>query len=518
MIEPGFPGCYPMDSDDDGNDIQIWEEPAPQTSKSRAGSHNIQWTAPNFRPGTAPEVTVNSFPGRAFGNQGKDLSSPPTTLSETNFALKMAARSSSCGYRESPDFTRTAMLKRRVVEKKRAKTPLTSNARSVRSPGMQAKSSVPDSPYVVDASPGNFVPKPAPAPKPSPGKSPQTSSHRTVVDAALHVPHGGKSFKPPSANPRDTPTEDQRSGTKQRKAASARISRQPVPEALQYDKQDQEVLKASRSLPVFNPTGEEEDGLFQKRREYPQRPPSRHREPGQSLGLDVHPQPPRRLQSAHFPSHHERPPSRCKPPNQALHLEDKFIQDTQPETQPSAPATETVDRGSGWVRDSQAVPVPLDVEEAAQDDSSKGVPSPDREDIVPSAEDTKRREWSAGLQRPAAPSSKHKPKAKPHIAQVPFRTSLSPDFLCLFAQASANTPPSAPHGLFAQASANNHDPTVQVGLAYNNYSNGLLHSGLFSDCFSMGMSDIPSPEHDQFESRHLEDLCISEDESKSESD
>merc|ERR1712195_168343 len=106
-----------MDSDDDGNDIQIWEEPAPlqQPSKSRVGTHTIQWTAPNFRPGTAPEVTVNSFPGRAFGNQGKDLSSPPTTLSETNFALKMAARSSSCGYRESPDFTRTTMLKRRAV-------------------------------------------------------------------------------------------------------------------------------------------------------------------------------------------------------------------------------------------------------------------------------------------------------------------------------------------------------------------------------------------------------------------
>jgi len=502
MIEPGFPGCYPMDSDDDGNDIQIWEEPAPlqQPSKSRVGTHTIQWTAPNFRPGTAPEVTVNSFPGRAFGNQGKDLSSPPTTLSETNFALKMAARSSSCGYRESPDFTRTTMLKRRAVEKKRAKTPLTPNRRSARSPGgLHTSSPAPESPYVVDASALSFKPAAVATPKMSPGKSPQTNTHRTVVAASLHVPHGGQSFKPP--NPTDTPpSEEQRSGTKQRKAASARISRQPVPEA-------PAPAQASRSHPVFNPTAEEADGLFQKRLDHPQRPPSRHREPGQSLGLDVHPQPPRqRLQSAHFPSHHERPPSRCKPPNQALHLEDKLIEDTS-HTETHVRGTSATQKGhrpTGWT-DIQVSPLDLHLGQAPKEEECatllKEVPAPDREDIVPSAEDTKRREWSAGLQRPAAPSTKHKPKVKPHIAQVPFRTSLSPDFLCLFAQANADTPTA--------------HPTVQVGLAYNNYSNGLLHSGLFSDCFSMGMSDIPSPEHDQFESRHLEDLCISEDESES---
>lgn len=224
----------------------------------------------------------------------------------------------------------------------------------------------------------------------------------------------------------------------------------------------------------------------------------------------MHPEPARlRLRSAHYPSHHERPPSRCKPPNQALHLEDKLLD----EPEPAEEFVSNNNKGAGWMSSSGtetlAPPAPqAEVEEPAEacpegTAPAEEVPEADREDIVPSAEDTKRREWSAGLQRPAAPSSKHKPTgAGPHIAQVPFRTSLSPDFLCLFAPASANAPPTPPH------------PTMQVGLAYNKFSNA-GYSSLFSDCFSMGMSDIPSPEDDPFENQHFEDLCISEDESDS---
>lgn len=111
MIEAYQP-YFPSESDDDQQDIQVWEEPAVQPSPSKVHGRidSAQWTA--FRPGTAPEVshpaTKLAVKGvwiqvtvacgaerRPYGKQGgKDLSSPPTTLAETNFALKMAARSS----------------------------------------------------------------------------------------------------------------------------------------------------------------------------------------------------------------------------------------------------------------------------------------------------------------------------------------------------------------------------------------------------------------------------------------
>ena len=228
------------------------------------------------------------------------------------------------------------------------------------------------------------------------------SPQRHTIDAGARVSHKPKQQHPTpdrSANPphhvesshpaeqdnnhpdADMPSPsagEQRPGTKQRKAVSARVARQPV----------------QRTHPVFSPGAE--GAMFERRTEYPQRPPSRHREPGQSLGLDVHPEPARlRLRSAHYPSHHERPPSRCKPPNEALHLEDKIEVSEDMLPPRSKSRSSTPQQGS---KEQQA--------------GNRDVPSADREDIVPSAEDNKRREWSAGLQRPAAPATKHKPMVR----------------------------------------------------------------------------------------------------------
>jgi hypothetical protein len=128
MIE-GFVNRYPIDSDDDGNEIQVWEDDTVQPTNrpmqgSRIKSHHspaTQWTSANFRPGTAPDATLfSACERRAYSP--KDLSSPPTTLSETNFALKMAARSShpvSC-FRSSPDsFTRSPAGKKRASSEKK---------------------------------------------------------------------------------------------------------------------------------------------------------------------------------------------------------------------------------------------------------------------------------------------------------------------------------------------------------------------------------------------------------------
>ena len=63
MIE-GFVNHYPIDSDDDGNEIQVWEDDTIQPAtrplqKTRTKSHNspaTNWSSANFRPGTAPDV------------------------------------------------------------------------------------------------------------------------------------------------------------------------------------------------------------------------------------------------------------------------------------------------------------------------------------------------------------------------------------------------------------------------------------------------------------------------------
>jgi len=528
MIE-GFVNHYPIDSDDDGNEIQVWEDDTIQPAtrplqKTRTKSHNspaTNWSSANFRPGTAPDAFASELPRRAYSP--KDLSSPPTTLSETNFALKMAARSSqptSC-FRSSPDsFTRSSAVKKRASsEKKTSRGSARSPAGCARSAAGQHSSLGSSSPYGRDSTP-HLAPSPMlgstdansymvdcssdlsiaiPSPQLSSGTTKSYSSststfspQRHTIDAGARVSHKPKQQHPTpdrSANPphhvesshpaeqdnnhpdADMPSPsagEQRPGTKQRKAVSARVARQPV----------------QRTHPVFSPGAE--GAMFERRTEYPQRPPSRHREPGQSLGLDVHPEPARlRLRSAHYPSHHERPPSRCKPPNEALHLEDKIEVSEDMLPPRSKSRSSTPQQGS---------------KEQQAGKANRDVPSADREDIVPSAEDNKRREWSAGLQRPAAPATKHKPMHA-HITQVPFRTSLTPDFLRLFATSdtNANTPPRPPK----PATVFN-----QFNQDHNTYST------LFSDCFSMGMADIPSPEDDPFKS-NLDDLCISDDDSDS---
>jgi len=500
MIE-SFNNQYPIDSEEDGNEIHVWEENSPLPSQelgnpppmlSMPASH---WSAANFRPGTAPEITVFNGERRTISCHGKDLSSPPTTLSETNFALKMAARVSrsrpSSGTRELAEFK--SLSKKRAAGEKRS---------SARSPG---QSKPPSSPYLSSSehtvyqadSSGGFSSNQLSTNKPGPRTS--SNQHVTRSQPARSQRPLSREVKECGPSPGTPPRTPQ---TKQRKAVSARVSRQPV-----------------RSHAVF---GDMEDGedtspdaVFRRRREYPQRPPSRHREPGQSLGLDVHPEPARlRLRSAHFPSHHERPPSRCKPPNQALHLEDRDREKASHEPENAGVKSSGT---LGWAvnfsaedKEPSDSPPVVSADTAVQETSDasretlkvKADDDGDRDCLVPSAEDNKRREWSAGLQRPAAPSTKHKPTGQPHIAQVPFRTSLSPDFLRLFAPANANAPPTPPH------------PTVQVGLAYNNNQN-LWKDNQFSDCFSMGMADIPSPDDDPFMNQHFEDLCISEDESDS---
>jgi len=537
MIE-GFVNHYPIDSDDDGNEIQVWEDDTIQPAtrpmqKTRTKSHHppaTQWATTNFRPGTAPDAFASELPRRAYSP--KDLSSPPTTLSETNFALKMAARSShpvSC-FRSSPDsFTRSSTVKKRASSEKKssrgsARSPagcarsaaghsgqhssqhssLGSSSPYGRDTGLHLAPSPMIGPtaansYLVDCSSDLSIDIPSPQLSSGATKSYSTSTstfspQRHTIDAGARVSHKPRQQQPDRAANNnlyaessndaeqdhdnnhldaDTPSAsagEQRPGTKQRKAVSARVARQPV----------------QRTHPVFSPGAE--GAVFERRTEYPQRPPSRHREPGQSLGLDVHPEPARlRLRSAHYPSHHERPPSRCKPPNEALHLEDKLEVSDEMLLPRSKSRSSTPQQGAG--------------SKEPKASANNDVPSADREDIVPSAEDNKRREWSAGLQRPAAPATKHKPM-QPHITQVPFRTSLSPDFLRLFATSdtNANTPPRPPQ------------PAAVVFNQFNQDHN--TYSGLFSDCFSMGMADIPSPEDDPFKS-NLDDLCISDDDSDS---
>jgi len=523
MIE-GFVNRYPIDidSDDDGNEIQVWEDDTVQTTSrpmqgSRIKSHQsptTQWTNANFRPGTAPDATLfSACERRAYSP--KDLSSPPTTLSETNFALKMAARSSqpiSC-FRSSPDsFTRVSGAKKRASSEKKSSSRTHGRspgcARSTGSQHAGRETAAPHcapSPILSSADSNNYTERRSdlsiaiPSPQLSGAlKSYPTSTsidctnslqrHTINATRVSHKPRQQNTGTEHTNNNQRVPQPenhyvdnnhltagDAHPGTKQRKAVSARVSRQPV----------------QRSHPVFSPGAE--GAVFERRQEYPQRPPSRHREPGQSLGLDVHPEPARlRLRSAHYPSHHERPPSRCKPPNEALHLEDKLESHDEmllEATRKARSSQGRVDSNKEQPAD-KVSPVPV-----------KEVPSADREDIVPSAEDNKRREWSAGLQRPAAPATKHKP-THPHITQVPFRTSLSEDFLRLFASSSdtnANTPPRPPN------------PSTVFNQFNQDHS---TYSGLFSDCFSMGMADIPSPEDDPFKN-NLDDLCISDDDSDS---
>jgi len=100
-------------------------------------------------------------------------------------------------------------------------------------------------------------------------------------------------------------------------------------------------------------------------------------------------------------------------------------------------------------------------------------------------------------------------KKKPSITTVPFRTSLSEDFLRLFAPAGSAAPPTPPK-------------------AYNAQMNNLLgvsgDANLFGNTVSMGLTDIPSPTDDLFGpfvdkemyNKTFEDLCISDDDSEDE--
>jgi len=81
------------------------------------------------------------------------------------------------------------------------------------------------------------------------------------------------------------------------------------------------------------------------------------------------------------------------------------------------------------------------------------------------------------------------------FASVPFRTSLSPDFLRLFAPAGSSAPPTPPH---------------------------MFNKRGEEDVTVMGLTDIPSPTDDLFGpfadkelfNKTFEDLCISDDDSE----
>lgn len=266
--------------------------------------------------------------------------------------------------------------------------------------------------------------------------------------------------------------------------------------------------------------------FFQKR----SRPPSRHRSPQESLGLDVHAQViPPRMRSAHYPSHYERPPSRCKPPPEALHLEDAASDEEEQGRQPKfeRPSSSRSNRG-GTKRGTTPTPTPTQVlrrpvsgtpsRTAHQGEfdpppvnsqaPEPGFPFEDEEDSGSDEND----QWGS----PAAASSDITPAAarmKPPPAtavttSVPFRTSLSPDFLRLFAPSSSAAPPTPPK---AQMMFNQHHAPQDTDLFADPNST-----------LTMGLTDIPSPTDDLFGpyadkelfNRTFEDLCISDDDSE----
>lgn len=475
------------------------------------------------------------------------LSSPPTSLSELNFALRSAARqaqnypqkhkSSSrppSGLNKSPVCSSSPDTGPRQGRRERTVSRSGSSA-SMYSPSTRARvdvqiSNTPTSHTRVEcASPAAEVYNRELVPGEGSGtevKMPEDAAlqcdsstaavcdgTRKTIRAASRKSDSSSRPPPKPASPAasNSPNVQENSnvnGAKQRKAASARLSRPELPIHALYNKV---YLEEGAPVPQSHP-----QMFFQKRT----RPPSRHRSPQESVGLEVQPQPlPPRMRSAHYPSHHERPPSRCKPPPEALHLEDATSED-EGDRRIDRPSSSRSKRGPTprpeqvpveapqrpvWKRPVSGTPSRSACEGEFGPESIKGAGDKDdsssEEDnwgTIGTWSSSRSQPQLAASVRPANPSS----RKKPSIATVPFRTSLSPDFLRLFAPSGTAAPPTPP----------------QPQMVFNNHHTP-KDAELFSDCMTMGLTDIPSPEDDLFAdkaffNKTFEDLCISEDESE----
>lgn len=349
--------------------------------------------------------------------------------------------------------------------------------------------------------------------------SPVTQSPQSRPPPKPASLHGGERAVQPQ--PKAAPGEK-----KQRKAASARIVRPELPIHALYSQVYQE---EGAPVPQSHPHSQ---GLFQKR----SRPPSRHRAPQDSVGLEVQPAPiPPRMRSAHYPSHHERPPSRCKPPPQCVHLEDA---ENEEEAEARARANFGWDRSAQQRRPGSSSIGQRPGSNAAIKRPVSGTPSrtahqgefdnpekPEVEDVNESSEEETVEQWGAAReqQQPresaravlsgaaGGPPQQHATaavKKKPSITSVPFRTSLSEDFLRLFAPASTAAPPTPPEND-----------------KLNGYMGSLQqtgHEAFPENSVSIGLTDIPSPTDDLFGpfvdkemfNKTFEDLCISDDDSE----
>merc|ERR1712159_612932 len=95
MVSAGHDGTLNTYSHGDDSGLEVREVNNATGSKKHNDAVSVtQWGGAFFRPGAAPEVErVRAEP--IFGDseqKKKALSSPPTSLSEVNFALRSAAR------------------------------------------------------------------------------------------------------------------------------------------------------------------------------------------------------------------------------------------------------------------------------------------------------------------------------------------------------------------------------------------------------------------------------------------
>lgn len=571
------------DGGSDDSEMEVWDETevaAVETSireSARGSSHEsvTQWGNAYFRPGTAPEAerVVHNSPSSYNDNTPtkKALSSPPTSLSEVNFALRSAARQAQKYNNKSssrpPSGAQAPALRRGVADKRGERGLRSGSAASVygsppvRATGGMRQSNIrgstapqgemPQQERVSVAarrvstpptrvSSGGMMQAPASNVRASPSRKSETSGgmrqERKTMVSSQSVHNSPQQRPPPKpATPGTEGMATRKIGNKQRKAASARITRPELPIHALYSQVYQE-----EGAPV--PQGHPQMQVFQKR----SRPPSRHRSPQDSLGLDVQPQPiPPRMRSAHYPSHHERPPSRCKPPPECVYLEDAEDEEEAArrviQSASSRPGSSRSRRGATPGPEGQTIgarpgssqgpkrPVSgtpsrtmcenefdnpngeqevVDIEESSSEDEAplENARWGEKQDTRESA----RAVISGVSGGPGALNPKvDAVKKKPSITTVPFRTSLSEDFLRLFAPAGSAAPPTPPK-------------------AYNAQMNNLLgvsgDANLFGNTVSMGLTDIPSPTDDLFGpfvdkemyNKTFEDLCISDDDSEDE--
>jgi len=539
----------------DDSELEVWDESSVAAVETRIRKQRredpksvTQWGNAYFRPGTAPEAETNAHSGYTDSTPKKtSLSSPPTSLSEVNFALRSAARQAQKHKSSSsrpPSGTQKHDIASRVS---RSGDKRERGVRSGSSSGLYILS-----PQRVDPTANRLVDHMSPGGlglemcmqnredrsayggqspgTPSRGVSPGTTSRVPPGSTGTPVEGTRKTIrstskksdsrqdrknanspssqsrpppKPASPAPVNAPTNKSisqstsQSVSKQRKAASARLTRPELPIHALYSQVYQE---QGAPLPQSHP-----QMFFQKR----SRPPSRHRSPQDSLGLDVQPQPiPPRMRSAHERMQHERPPSRCKPPPEALHLEDAVSDDEEAERRAERPSSSRSKRGP-TPRPDQVPKRPVSgtpSRTACQGEFDRPNPqTPEPDTSFPDGGESSSDEADADAEWGTARSRSLASRKKTPAANVPFRTSLSPDFLRLFAPSSSAAPPTPP----------------KTQMAFNNHHHP--QDELFSDpTITMGLTDIPSPTHDLFGpfadkelfNKTFEDLCISDDDSE----